>query len=208
MPDICVIMATGPSANEINLEPLRGKVDLMCVNKPILNGMMNHWVFIDGVTAEQFGQQFDNNEHAHIWTTENTKRRHCLACLTTFRRKKGIDFGVNLRDNTVPICGSSTYLAVQVAALLDYKRVYIFGVDGGPVSGQMWCNGRKNTVGADVRPPGFAREAKVWEWLADQDLPIVPRLVFCSSYNERPWIKKFVNLKHETAVQCILDTEV
>ncbi|MEE8577186.1 MAG: hypothetical protein V3T31_08005 [candidate division Zixibacteria bacterium] len=205
MVDTCIITATGPSVDELDFEPLRDKVDLICVNKPYLSGMMRHWVFLDGCTADQFENQFFNNEHAHIWCTENTKRRHPLPCQTIFKRESGRGFGINLRKHSVYICGSSTFFAVQVAYLLDYKHIYLVGIDGGSVGKKMWCNGRNNTASTVGRPPGFEREASNWEWLFESKHPVVDRMTLSSSYNTRPWYNLYRNMPHKDVIQHIAE---
>lgn len=202
---ILVILACGPSVNEIPIEQLANnpKIDIMCINKP--NNRVwpvRYWAFCDQT-------QYSRNIHhwegftGTIINASSVRARHRHQVL--IKNISGIGFSKDLVKGFY-IGRSTTYANMQTALWMDYSKVYIFGCDMAAVKGEMHCYGKNPDVSPENRLQRFKQEAESYEY-ATKVLTAEERekFVFCSNYNTFSFIDSYQRLDHTIAVDTILE---
>lgn len=202
---ILIILANGPSINEVPVEKLNnvGNIDIMCINKPNQKVWPSkYWSFCDQ-------SQYTRNEN--IWdmysgtiiTATAVRARHKRQVL--IKNVSGTGFSRDLTKGYY-IGRSSTYAGMQIALWMNYDKVYIFGCDMAAVNGQLHFYGQNPDVNNEHRVERFKQEGESFLW-AGQNLTAEERqkFVFCSNYNKFKFLEYFQKLDHLTAVDSILE---
>lgn len=202
---ILVIVACGPSILEVPIDKLVGhdKIDLMCINKPDKRVWPTpYWLFCDQ-------SQYTRNQN--LWTdygglvinASSVRARHKRQVLIKNMSGKGFsrDMGKGFY-----IGRSSTYAAMQVALWMNYRKIYIIGVDMCAVDGKVHYYGQNPDVPNDHRIQRFDREAESYLYAATEVLrpEDTTRFTFCSSYNKYSFTNYFPSLHQKDAVDTIL----
>lgn len=202
---VLVMIAAGPSINEVNLLPLKDHpmVDFMCINQPHKPlWPTRFWAFCDHTQFRRNKEIFENYTGITINST-NVKARKGSQYLLNNRNGKG--FALDL-DNGYYIGRSSTYANMQVAHYMGYKKVYIFGVDMTDVNGRMHYYGQNPDVSNEKRKERFAAEAEHYTWAGRHlSSDVRGKFIFCSKYNPWPFIDYFSRLDHLEAVAKIIE---
>lgn len=203
---ILIIIAAGPSVNEIDLTPLKDKepIDLMCINKPYRSVWpTKFWAFCDH-TQYIRNQEDWNTYQGLIINSPNVTIRKSSPNQIVIKAKAGKGFSKDLTTG-YHIGRSSTYANMQTAIYMNYSKIYIFGLDMCEVNGVLYHYGANPDVAPENRKPRFAAEAESYMWAA-QNLPdeIKNRFIFCSNYNTWKFIDHFPKLDHIIAVSEIL----
>lgn len=202
---ILVIIACGPSVNEVDLVPLKGHpyIDIMCINKPNLQVWPStYWSFCD-LSQYNRNKEYWKNYNGIVWNSQSVRVQHPKQIMVRNRSGQGWS-----RDLTMGyyISRTTTYASMQVAAWLGYFRVYIFGCDMSAVGGKLHYYGKNPDVDDSNRVKRFAREAEAYNYAAvNLSEPERKRFVFCSSYNKYPFTQKFGKMDHKNAVPAILE---
>ena len=203
---ILVMIAAGPSVNEVDFTPIKdnSKIDFMCINQP--NQQVwptKYWSFCDHTQYRRNQSIWEAYQGITINST-NVKATRSKQIMVKNRPGKGFCLDIT---HGYHIGRSSTYASMQVAYYMGYDRVYIFGVDMCAVGGKMHYYGQNPDISNEIRQTRFAAEAENYFW-AGQNLPqeIRNRFYFCSTYNSWPFIKFFQHLDHQIAIQEIINT--
>ena len=198
---VLLIIAAGPSINEIDFTRLKGHplIDVMCINKPYPPlWPTKFWSFCDHSQYERTKDIWNSYEGIIINST-NVRARKSNQIVIKGHSGKGWS-----RDITggFYVGRSSTYAGMQLAAYMDYKRVYLCGVDMG--SGAWWY-GTNPDVSSETRQKRFADEAQSYLYAANKLEPeLKDRFVFCSTYNKWPFVEYFKRLDQKVVVDEIL----
>jgi hypothetical protein len=201
---ILIIIAAGPSVNEVDLTPLKDNplIDIMCINKPYKSVWpTKFWAFCDHT---QYTRNEDtwNTYNGIIINSPNVSARKTNQIIIRTRHGKGFS-----RDiiGGYHIGRSSTYANMQVALFMNYNKIFIFGLDMTEVNGQLHHYGVNPDVNPENRKTRFQAEAENYIW-AGQNLPleIRKRYYVCSSYNPWEFCQMFNKMDHKTAVKDIL----
>lgn len=202
---ILVIIANGPSKTEIPLELLKGhdKIHTMVINKPDDRiWPTTYWTFCDDSQRRRHQTQF-NSFNGYMFNTQSVKENKPNAVKIPSLSGKG--FSLNLVKG-LHIGRSSTYAGMQVAAWMNYDKIYVFGCDMTSVNGMIYPWGSNPDVNDQTRMKRFEHEAEHYTW-AGNNLPqhIRDKFVFCSSYNPYEFTSKFNKWSHIGAVEKILE---
>jgi hypothetical protein len=202
---ILIMVAAGPSINEVNFDKLKGHslIDFMCVNQPYKAVWPSKfWAFCDHT---QYRRNVDiwNQYNGIIINSTNVRARKENQIV--LRNKPGKGFAKDINGG-YHIGRSSTYANMQAVYYMNYDKVYIFGVDMCGINGRMHYYGQNPDVNNDAREKRFAAEAEHY-WFAAHNLSESERqrFTFCSSYLKWPFVKHFPRLDHVTAVDTILN---
>lgn len=203
---ILIILANGPSINEIAVEELnnKGNIDLMCINKPNQKVWpTKYWSFCDQ-------SQYTRNQGA--WDSYTGTLINATAVRTRHRNQvliknlSGTGFSKDLVKGYY-IGRSTTYASMQLALWMNYDKIYIFGCDMGAVNGKLHFYGQNPDVNNDHRVERFKQEAESFthaaQVLSNEDRQ---RFVFCSNYNKFKFVDSFQRMDHTQAVQLILES--
>lgn len=202
---ILVILACGPSINEIPIEKLKDnpKIDLMCINKP--NSRVwptKYWAFCDQ-TQYTHNLSYWEGYTGTLINASSVRARHRGQIL--IRNVSGPGFSKDLVKG-FHIGRSTTYANMQTALWMDYPKVYIFGCDMAAVNGALHYYGQNPDVGNSNRIERFKQEAESYEYAAKTlGQEERNRFTFCSNYNQFNFINSFQRLDHTTAIDTILD---
>ena len=204
---ILVMIACGPSANEVDFSPLKNvkNIKLMIINKPIdYIWPVDFWAFCDHSQYERNKQAFEGFSGMLINSTGVRSRKPNQLLIKAIQGK-----GFN-RDitNGYYIGRSSVYANMQTALFMNFDKVFIFGIDMCAVDGKThhYGNGFNPDVAPDLRIQRFSFEADHYNNAANI-LPedIRKKFYFCSSYNSWPFVEKFNKWDHKGAVKRILE---
>ncbi len=201
---ILVILANGPSINEVNVEELNniGNIDLMCINKPNKKVWpTKYWAFCD--QSQYTRNQAEWELYTGMLITASAVRaRHRNQ--TIIKNLSGTGFSKDMVKGYY-IGRSSTYAAMQLALWLNYDKVYIFGCDMTAVDGKLHFYGQNPDVNNEHRVERFKQEGESFMYAA-QNLSSEERqrFVFCSNYNKFKFLDYFQRMDHLQAVQLIL----
>lgn len=199
-----VILANGPSVNEIPVENLNGidHVDIMCINKPNQKVWPSKfWSFCD---------QSQYQRNTGVWeayagtiiTATAVRARHRRQ--TLIKNLNGTNFSRDLTKGYY-IGRSSTYAGLQVAMWMNYDKVFIFGCDMAAVNGKLHFYGQNPDVRDDQRIERFKQEGESFMWAANNLTEAErERFVFCSNYNKFKFMDYFPKLDHLTAIDTII----
>jgi len=202
---VLVMVACGPSINEIPIEQLSGnpRIDIMSINKPDKRlWPTTYWAFCD---MSQY------NRNKELWdaftgtivNSSSVKVSHRKQ--VRIRTRSGQGFARDL-TNGFYIGRSTTYANLQTALWMGYERIYLFGCDMGAVNGQMHFYGKNPDVSDDNRAERFAREAEHYQYAASTLLEEERhKFYFCSSHNKWPFVKAFNYRDHKTVIHEIIE---
>lgn len=202
---VLVIIACGPSVNELEIEKLNNqpKIDVMCINKPNPRVWPSRWWGLCDHSQYTRNQSTWEGYKGTVISATSVRARH--RDQVVIRNLVGSNFSKDLLKGYY-IGRSSTYANMQVALWMGYDKIYILGCDMSAVNGQLHCYGNNPDVAPNTRIERFKTEADSYTW-AGKNLPEEERrkFVFCSNYNQFPFIKSFESLDHTVAIQTILD---
>lgn len=204
---ILVMIACGPSVNEIDVNQLNGlnKVDLMVINKPIISLQPKFWAFCDQSQYLRNKDVFNNYGEITINSNTVLARKNNQIII---QAKQGRGVIKNINEGYI-IGRSSVYANLQVALWMNYEKIFIFGVDMCSVNGKLHHYGVNPDVPEEKRIERFKFEAEHYDRMAEllQD-NIRKKIYFCSSYNKWGFVDKFNKLDHKKAIEeiknCIL----
>jgi hypothetical protein len=163
-----------------------------------------YWTFFD-ISQLRRHEDIWNGYNGVIFNSTSIKRQK----LTSLQLKNlgGQGFSKDLTKG-IHIGRSSVYAAMQLAHWMEYDKVFIFGVDMNPegIDGKLHFYGVNPDVDPNKRKERFKNEAEFYEYAANilSDAEKA-KYVFCSSANNWPFTNKYNKLRHEIAVQQILD---
>jgi len=201
---ILIMIAAGPSANEINFEPIKNnqQIDFMCINKPFLPVWPSkYWAFCDQTQYKRNKETWEKFEGIII-NSNNVQVKKSNQYIIENKRTKGFSLDITAGYN---VGRSSTYANMQVANYMNYDKVYIFGIDMCEVNGSLWHYGTNPDISAERRKKNFADEAEHYKWAGEHlSEEIRKKFYFCSSYNPFQFINKFNYLDHKIAINKIL----
>lgn len=204
---ILIIVGNGPSINEVELQRLKNNnlIDTMSINKPDPRlWPTTYWTFFD-ISQLRRNEDLWNGYNGVIFNSTSIKKQK----LTSLQIKNlgGQGFSKDLTKG-IHIGRSSVYAAMQLGLWMEYDKIFIFGCDMNPdgIDGKLHFYGVNPDVDPNKRRERFKNEAEFYEYaaniLSDADKA---KFIFCSSVNNWPFINKFMRLRHEVAVQHILD---
>lgn len=201
---IMVILANGPSVNEIPIEKLGGinNIDIMCINKPNQKVWpTKFWSFCD---------QSQYQRNTGVWEQYTGTVINATAVRARHRRQvliknlNGTGFSKDLTKGYY-IGRSSTYAGMQIAMWMNYDKVFIFGCDMSAVNGKLHFYGQNPDVKDDHRIERFKQEGESFLWAANNlNEAERERFVFCSNYNKFKFTDYFAKLDHLTAIESIM----
>ena len=198
---ILLIIAAGPSINEIDFTKLKGHplIDVMCINKPYPPlWPTRFWSFCDHSQYERNKETWNSYEGTIINST-NVRARKSNQIVIKGYSGKGWSYDLM---NGFYVGRSSTYAGMQVALYMDYKKVFICGVDMGTGA---WWYGNNPDVTAEVRQKRFADEAQSYLYAGQKlEQTVKERYVFCSTYNKWEFMNLFPRLDQKVVVDEIL----
>lgn len=203
---ILIMVACGPSVKETHLPQLKDHplIDFMSINRPY--GPVfptKYWVFCDQSQYTRNKELFDNYKGTLI-NAWSVRARHSNQVL--IRNKSGKGFSKDLLQGYY-IGRSTTFANMQTAYWMNYDKIYIFGCDmcKPPGSEELHFYGRNQDVDPTIRVKRFAKEAEFYSIGAKQLSPADrQKFVFCSAYNDWPFVKEFQSMDHREAVEPIL----
>lgn len=202
---VLVIIANGPSINQVELGKLRGLpgIDTLSINKPDMRiWPTTYWAFCDPSQYTAHAQLWDSYNGIIINTTGISQQKESSLQI---RHIGGPGFSTDLTKG-FHIGRSTTYANMQTALWMGYDKIYIFGIDMCEVDGQLHFYGVNPAVPPDKRKERFLKESQFYaqaaEWLDDQTRS---KFVFCSSYNTWAFVDKFCRLDHKIAVDHIIN---
>lgn len=197
---VLVMIAAGPSVNEVHFEPIKANpmIDFMCINQPHqILWPTKFWAFCDHSQYRRNQNIWDEYNGVVINST-NVRARKANQYILSSRPGRG--FALDVLGG-YHIGRSSTYANMQVAYYMDYKKIFIFGVDMTEVNGILHYYGQNPDVPNDARKSRFADEAENYMWAATHlSEEIRNRFTFCSSYNPWPFLAHFPRLDQKEAV--------
>jgi hypothetical protein len=200
-----VIVACGPSVNEINLNQLSNinTIDIMCINKPDKRVWPpTYWLFCD---QTQFARNKDLWEHFNgtIINASSIRARHKNQVLIKGITGKG--FSTDMQKGFY-IGRSSTYAALQVSLWMNYDKIYILGLDMSAVNGQLHFYGINPDVPNETRIQRFAKEAENFDYgVEHMKQTEKDKIVILSNYNPYDFTNKFKKYDHTQAIDVILN---
>lgn len=202
---ILVILACGPSVNEVPIEKLNNnpKIDIMCINKPNPKVWPSkYWGFCDQ-TQYSHNLNYWEGYTGTIINASSVRARHRNQIL--IRNISGTGFSKDLVKG-FHIGRSTTYANMQTALWMEYPKVFIFGCDMAAVNGSLHYYGQNPDVANNNRIERFKQEAESYEF-AGKTLQLEERnrFVFCSNYNTFNFINNFQRMDHLKAVDNILE---
>lgn len=202
---ILIILACGPSVNEVPIEKLKDnpKIDIMCINKPNPRVWPSkYWAFCDQ-TQYTHNLSYWESYTGTLINASSVRARHRGQVL--IRNISGAGFSKDLVRG-FHIGRSTTYANMQTALWMDYPKVFIFGCDMAAVNGALHYYGQNPDVANSNRIERFKQEAESYEYatktLGQEERN---RFVFCSNYNQFKFINSFQRLDHTKAVDTILE---
>lgn len=205
---VLIIVGNGPSINEVELQKLRNNplIDTMSINKPDPRlWPTTYWAFFD-ISQIRRNEDLWNGYNGIIFNSTSIKRQK----LTSMQLKNlgGQGFSKDLTKG-IHIGRSSVYAAMQLGLWMEYQKIYIFGCDMDPagINGKLHFYGDNPDVDPNKRKERFKNEAEFYEYatniLNDAEKS---KFVFCSTVNNWPFVTKYNKLRHEIAVEKILES--
>lgn len=199
------IIGNGPSISEIPLERIKDKLDIISINHPDERlWPTKFWAFFD---TSQI------NRHEGLWSNysgtifNSTAIKKQKPGTIMFKNISGQGFSRDL-DRGLYVGRSSVYACMQIALWMDYKNIYLFGVDMNPdgLNGKLHFYGTNPDVKPELRASRFGREAEFYENAANVlNKDERERFTFCSlGINPWPFIHKFNTIGHIESIDLIL----
>lgn len=205
---VLVIAACGPSILEADLPKLKNHplIDIMSINKPDPRLYpTKYWAFCDQSQYKENSELFHsyNGVLINTWSIHARHRNQVLV-----KNRQGEGFSKDLISGYY-IGRSTTYANMQTALWMNYDKIYIFGCDMGRIPGNdnLHFYGRNKSVDPKIRESRFKNEAE-FQLKGAKLLTIQERekFVFCSAYNNWPFIDYYTKLDHKLAVNHILES--
>ncbi len=194
-----VILGCGPSINEIDTSVLNSlNLDTMTINKPDKRVWpTTYWAFCDQSQYNRNKEAWEEYKGLIINSTAVRARKKNQVLI---KNMSGYGFSQDLVSGYY--LGRSTVFAnMQTALWMNYSKVYIFGVDMCAVGGQLHYYGVNPDVPEKTRLSRFANEAEHYNRAADSMIAEHrQKFIFCSSYNEWPFTRKFKSMSHKKAI--------
>jgi hypothetical protein len=204
---ILVIVGNGPSLNEVNVTEIRNheKIHTLSINKPDPRlWPTTYWSFYDLSQLRR---------HEALWE----QYRGIMFNSTSIKRQKdesiqvknisGKGFSKDLTKGLF-IGRSSVFAAMQLGYWMNYNKIFILGCDMNPegINGKLHFYGQNPDVEPEKRANRFKAEAEFYDYAAH----ILPpedreRFIFCSAYNNWPFVKKYVQIDHQSAIERMLN---
>jgi hypothetical protein len=204
---ILVMIACGPSANEVDFSPLKnGKnIRTMVINKPISYiWPTDYWAFCDQSQYERNKLEFESYNGLLINSIGVRARRSNQILIKAIQ---GQGFNIDI-TNGYYIGRSSVYANMQTALFMNFDKIFIFGIDMCAVNGKThhYGNGFNPDVDTEIRIQRFTYEANHYNHAATiLSEEMRKKFYFCSSYNPFSFVEKFNKWDHKDAIQKILD---
>lgn len=202
---ILIILACGPSVNEVAIEKLNNnpKIDIMCINKPNPKVWPSkYWAFCDQ-TQYSHNLNYWEGYTGTIINASSVRARHRNQIL--LRNISGTGFSKDLVKGFY-IGRSTTYANMQTALWMEYPKVFLFGCDMAAVNGSLHYYGQNPDVANNNRIERFKQEAESYEYAGKTLLQEErDRFVFCSNYNTFNFVNNFQRMDHLKAVDNILE---
>jgi hypothetical protein len=201
---ILAIIANGPSIGEMPLETLKTlDVDILSINHPDPRVWpTKYWAFFDTSQIRRH-EQLWNGYDGIIFNSTAIKKQKTNSM--QFKNIPGKNFSFDLKEG-LNIGRSSVYASMQIALWMNYKAVFIFGVDMNPagINGKLHYYGTNPDVDPKVRIERFKKEADFYE-VAAQKMPedIKKRFYFCSDYNNWRFVELYNKVNHRVAISKI-----
>lgn len=204
---ILCIIGNGPSISEVPLEQLKSMdVDILSINHPDPRlWPTKYWAFFDTSQIRRHEALWASYDGIIFNSTAIKRQKHNSM---QFKNLPGKNFSFNLKEG-LNIGRSSVYAAMQIALWMNYKSIYIFGVDMNPagINGKLHYYGDNPDVDPKVRASRFGKEAEYYEDAAERmSEEDRKRFFFCSSYNNWPFASRFNKLNHLTAISKIKES--
>lgn len=201
---ILIIVANGPSINEVDLKLLTNhpKIDIMCINKPDMRVWPSkYWAFCDQSQYNRNTELFDSYQGLLINSPAVKARKQNQIVL---RSISGTSFSKDLTRGFY-IARSTVYANMQTALWMNYDNVFIFGIDMCLIDGKAHFYGQNPDVKTDERVRRFSKEAenyaKAYSILSPEERG---KFRICSSYNPWAFADMFGRIDHKTAIPEIL----
>jgi len=202
---ILAMFAPGPSILEAEIEKLKGidKIDTISINKPDMRVWeTSYWMFCDRTQHTRNKSLFDSYNGTLI-NAESIKSEKIKQIRIKSIHGNGFSFDLT---RGFYIGRSTTYSAMQVAAWMEYDKIFIFGCDMCRVGGKLHSYGVNPDVPEKIRESRFEKEAEFYmsaSKIMSEDLR--KKFYFCSSYNPWPFIDRYNRLNQKEAVDFILN---
>jgi len=201
---ILIIVANGPSINEVDLHLLVGhpKIDIMCINKPDMRVWPSkYWAFCDQSQYNRNMELFDSYSGLLVNSPAVKARKSNQIII---RSISGTGFSKDLTRGFY-IARSTVYANMQTALWMGYDNIFIFGIDMCLVDGKAHFYGQNPDVKTDERVRRFSKEAenyaKAYSILSPEERS---KFRICSSYNPWSFADMFGRLDHKIAIPEIL----
>lgn len=209
---ILAILAPGPSILEAEIEKLFKitSIDAMTINKPDSRYWpTEYWMFCDRTQYNRNKEEF----HKYTKTLINSisiKIDHPKQIKVSNLPGKG--FSTDLCRG-FHIGRSTTFSAMQVAAWMDYDKIFIFGCDmcrvviekDGKKKSILHSYGTNPDVPEKVREKRFEKEAEFYtnaSKIMSEELR--QKYYFCSTYNPWPFVEMFNRIDQKEAISFML----
>lgn len=207
---ILIIIANGPSINEIDYESLQtliketNKIDTLSINNPHNNlWPTKYWMFADNTQYNRFTDIFNSYEGIIINTSAIRKRRRNQVII---KYLGGKGFSRDLTKGFY-LGRSTTFAAMQVALYMNYDKIFIFGMDMTDIGGKLHYYGQNPDVSNDTRKSRFKMEAVFYDYAARNILTPQERIKFyiCSQYNPFEFVELFNRISTSEVITTIKD---
>lgn len=204
---ILIIVANGPSINEIPLQNLTNinKIDILSINRPDMRiWPTTYWLFCDQPQYKRNRDLWANYSGILINTVSIPEKNNTIRV----PHLPGEGFSLNLLKG-FHLGRSSTYASMQVAYWMNYDHTYIFACDMTAIQKNGQLTTHHYGINPDVSPENrikrFDQEAKHYNYAAT-NLPehIRKKYTFCSSYLKYDFASKFNIIDHKLAIPHIL----
>lgn len=205
---VLIIIANGPSIKEIDFSALRAiiensrLVDTMTINNPH-NELWptKYWMFADNTQYGRYKQEFKEYEGTIINTNAIRKRKENQV---NIKYKGGKGFSRDLEQGFY-LGRSTTFAALQVALYMDYKQIFVLGMDMSAVGNQMHYYGQNLDVDNKTREKRFNIEATYYQHAVEHELTPEEknRIWICSQYNPFDFVNAFNRTSTQNTIEQI-----
>lgn len=204
---ILVILAPGPSILQIEIKRLMGikNIDTMTINKPDSRlWPSSYWMFCDRTQYTRNKEVFHRYPNTII-NTDSIKAQHPKQI--HIKNLSGKGFSTDMIKGFY-IGRSTTFSAMQVAAWMDYNKIFILGLDMCRIDGKLHSYGVNPDVPEKIREGRFKQEAEFYNVAAKiMNEELRNKFYICSSYNPWPFVDKFHRINQKEAVEYILNEQ-
>lgn len=203
---ILIIVANGPTINEVDLRLLKHKpgLEILSINYPDPRiWPTDYWAFFDQSQAQRHAALWDDYTGVIFNSASINKRK---TTTIQFRNIGAKSFSKMLTDG-ICIGRSSVFASMQIALWMNFEKIYIFGVDMNPAAdkNKLHFYGTNPDVLPETRASRFEKESEyyitAWETMSEEERK---KFIFCSSVNPWPFVKKFESRDHKTVLSEIL----